>query len=112
LYADGIECSSNNSPDWKGPGWYRVVEPAGTRLVEGDPGHQHCNTDDPGYIVNEDIGKHPSKPGESVQVKTCFRFSEANHCYHEDKITITNCGTFFVYKLGKPLNCDDRYCTE
>ena len=46
--SNGLRTTS--SPDWKGPAWYRVVEPAGSKLLSGDPGTGHCNTDDPGII--------------------------------------------------------------
>jgi len=103
--------TTRTSPDWKGPGWYRVVAPAGTKILSGDPGHQHCNTDDPGYI---DRGIYPIAPGKSTTLKVCFNAGSLGKCdkYHKNHITVTLCNGFYVYKLPKPLNTDDRYCTE
>merc|ERR1712168_48985 len=103
--------SSRNSPDWKGPGWYRVVAPAGTKILSGDPGYQHCNTDDAGYINN---GTYPTTPGQSTTLTVCYNAGSNGNCdqYHRDNIAVTLCNGFYVYKLTTPLNTDDRYCTE
>jgi len=100
--------ASNNSPDWKGPGWYRVVAPAGTKILSGDPGYQHCNTDDPGYIYS---GRYPTTPGQSTTLTVCYNAGYGGS-YHRDTITVTLCNGFYVYKLTNPKNTDDRYCTE
>ena len=33
-----------SSKDWQGSGWYRVMEPAGTRIAQQVVTNHHCNT--------------------------------------------------------------------
>jgi len=109
--ADRLD-AKNISPDWKGASWYRVVEPAGTKILSGDPGYQHCNTDDAGYIRQ---GKHPSTPGQSTNLTVCFNAGpKYKSCepLHPNSITATMCNGYYVYYLVQVFNTDDRYCTE
>jgi hypothetical protein len=42
-YCDYID-RSDTSPDWQGPGNYRIMSSAGSRLPESTPGYDHCGT--------------------------------------------------------------------
>ena len=41
---DGIESNSIISSDWKGPGWYRMSDPAGSQMSEEPVPRYHCGT--------------------------------------------------------------------
>ena len=93
--------------DWKGDGWYRMMEPAGTKLPEQSPPNYHCGTYATGWLD----GSHPSQPGESVSRQVCLnRFT--NPCLEKWDVTVTNCNGYFVYYLPKVRDCPLRYCAE
>merc|ERR1711970_1064765 len=113
-YGKGNRCDLlghiNASEDWKGPPWYRVVGKAGTKILSGDPGYQHCNTDEAGYIVK---GTYPTTPGQSTTLVGCFNSGpKYGNCDPKRNISVTLCNGFYVYNLPKAYNGDDRYCTE
>ena len=54
LYAD-------TSPDWHGPGWYRLGMPAGNTILEEPVEDSHCNTQATGWLN----GNHPA-PGNTL----------------------------------------------
>jgi hypothetical protein len=63
-YADlcDVETTWSKSPDWHGPGWYRMKEPAGTVMPEHPINVNQCGTYSPGYLN----GTHPEEIGEMV----------------------------------------------
>ena len=96
------------SPDWKGEGWYRVVGPAGTKLADTPTqGNYYCGTAG-GYYVQ---GNHPTKIGETVSTKACYKASSGNPCLNPQDIKIRNCGKYFIYYLPETSNCWTGYCT-
>ena len=78
----GLEAYCDNtggsyiSPDWKGPGWYRITGAAGTRIPEQSPGDIHCGTAATGWMR----GVHPSTPGDQLVATVCFDGAGYN-CY-------------------------------
>ena len=100
--------STDASPGWRGPAWYRFTMPAGTRIPESSPAIEpgyHCGTVVPGWLS----GKHPTSTAESVDVKYCFDY-DGDSCKWSTEGKITNCGGFFVYYLENTPLCALRYC--
>ena len=95
------------SPDWKGPGWYKMDETIGTQIPEEVVDHHSCGTWAPGYLN----GTHPSTVGELKDVNVCF-FSYNSSCFYNNMIQVTNCGSFFLYNLVTPPACELRYCSK
>ena len=99
----------DTSLDWQGAGWYRMVEPAGTRLPEEPPISHHCNTGTPGWLN----GSHPNTIGETIDSRVCF--GEPSYplypCPMETQITIKHCNDYFLYHLEETPICDLRYCS-
>ena len=99
------------SSDWQGSGYYRFLEPAGTRIPESPPFEERCGTNFPGWIN----GKHPEGVGQIVDLLVCFsdsQHSPGNYCGYKTYITATNCGEYFVYSLSNTESCMFRYCGE
>ena len=102
---------SGRSPDWNGPGWYRVSGQAGTQISEhsyltsrASGNNAACGTHYGGWLT----GGHPVQPGQTVSRRVCFNKS----CGSFKDIQVTNCLTFYVYDLKKPPGCYCRYCTQ
>ena len=43
------------SPDWKGPGWYRMKSPAGLQLSEEPVLPYHCSTSGTGWLNGKQL---------------------------------------------------------
>ena len=93
------------SPDWKGPGWYRLTGAAGTRIPETSPGFQRCGTGVTGWMR----GVHPATPGVQTAATICFD-DHSGTCYNPLDITVINCGDFYLYNLPETPFCPFRYC--
>ena len=110
-----VKCDGNDgrkNPDWNGPGWYRVVGQAGTKLSEtpyyvndGNRGYA-CNTYYGGWLT----GGHPSSIGETVARTVCHH---TKYCRSLEKtsIEVTKCNGYYVYNL-KEKKCRRGYCTQ
>ena len=92
--------------DFKGPGWYRMMEPAGTKIPEQPPPKNHCGTVATGWLN----GSHPSQIGEKVTREVCFNYG--TKCWRKTTITIINCSGFFIYNLPNTPTCELRYCAN
>ena len=100
-------CDNNDhDEDWKGPGWYRMMAPAGSKIPEKPPPKYHCGTRGPGWMN----GVHPSQQGETQEREICFN-DGFDTCWEETTITVINCKDYFVYNLPKIPGCG-RYCAE
>ena len=105
---------SQTSEDWRGNGWYRFMEPAGTEIPENVVATQHCNTFRAGWLN----GDHPEIPGQEVNREVCFNegsesSSEEKRCSLRKDIKILHCGSFYVYYLQKvSTGYLARYCAE
>lgn len=109
-YSSGIGGQkSDNEPnnDWAGEGWYRVMEPAGTRIYSSKPEKDEtCGTYYPGGIKVNII----PDAGETVNNVVCLSGS-TSYCEETVQIKVKNCGRFYLYYLPKLLSYT-RYCTE
>ena len=107
--SDYVECYCDDidlvtSSDWQGPGYYRIISTAGSRLPESSPGFEHCGTFYTGWLR----GEHPQEIYVEKNMSVCF---DANIiCFWEADITVTNCDGFFVYLLPDTPDCRLRYC--
>ena len=107
-YGYGRHCDEEgHDEDWKGPGWYRMMNPAGSKIPEKPPPVYHCGTAWPGWMN----GVHPSQHGETQEREICFNFY-FNTCHEKTTITVINCKDYFVYNLPKVPGCPMRYCAE
>ena len=93
--------------DFKGPGWYRMMTPAGTKIPEVAPPKWHCGTVATGWLN----GAHPDGLGQTVSREVCFNWN-GDKCNWKATIKVTNCGGFYVYELPRTPNCNLRYCAE
>ena len=103
----------NTASDWTmagiwgdEPSWFRVLPPAGTRLLSQAPGEKMCGTMASGWLK----GEHPQVEGETVERIVYFDF-DSNSKYDQAPVKITNCGDYFVYFLAEAPVWDYGYCT-
>ena len=99
--------SLSSSPDWRGPGWYRIMGPAGTQLPEEIVEMYHCGTSATGWLN----GTHRIVFNEIVDRQVCFSIHE-EPCRYQSAIQVLNCGDFFLYNLESTPTCILRYCTK
>ena len=101
------DSSRYTSPDWNGPGWYKMDETIGTQIPEEVVDPHSCGTDASGYLN----GTHPSTVGELKDVNVCFSFNH-NSCADNNTIQVANCGSFYLYNLVTTPTCSNRYCSK
>ena len=99
--------STNTSPDWSGPGWYKLEGQAGNMLPEYPVDTHHCGTTSTGWLN----GLHPVNLEEVVTRQVCFN-ANGVACYLKSQIQIKNCGGFYLYNLVDTPGCYLRYCAE
>ena len=91
-----------NLLDSKLSGWYRFSGGSGTQIAEACPKMYSCNTKSSGWLN----GTHPTVAEGIVQRIVCFlqRVSQSFNdcCNHSNKISVRNCGEFYVYRLAPP----------
>ena len=104
-YCDRL-ASSYKSPGWQGAAWYRMAEPAGTKIPEEPVDSMHCNTVGTGWLN----GHHPATAGETINGKVCFNVYE-NTCFSETQIQIKHCTSYYLYYLVDAPSCWSRYCS-
>ena len=97
-----------STTDFKYPGWYRMVNPAGTKIPEVAPPLGQCGTNAPGWLN----GAHPDGLGQTVSREVCFNSISGDKCGLKTTIKVTNCGGFYVYELPRTPGCLLRYCAE
>ena len=87
-------------------GWYRFVGAAGTKMPTTRVPAYRCGTDWSGWLD----GAHPTVEDGEVYRKVCFSDRKTG-CEKDNRISVKNCGSHFIYKLIKPPGCDSRYCS-
>ena len=86
-------------------GWYRFEGAAGTKMpTERVPAYR-CGTDWSGWLD----GAHPTVEDGEVR-RDVSGSDRSTGCKHEFKISVKNCGFYFIYKLFQPPGCPMRYC--
>ena len=106
-FCDNSKENANESPDWSGPGWYKIDGPAGRMLSEYPVDTHHCGTSATGWLN----GYHPVTPGNTAYGQVCFN-ANGVECYQTAPIQIKNCGGFYLYNLVDTPGCYMRYCAE
>ena len=106
-YCDDDTRSDIDHGDYKGSGWYRMMNPAGTKIPEVAPPLGQCGTNAPGWLN----GAHPDGLGQTVSREVCFNYF-GNKCWTKTTIKVINCGGFYVYELPRTSICPHRYCAE
>ena len=81
------------SADWQGPGYYRIMSSAGSRLPESRPKKYQCGTVYRGWLS----GEHPQDIYAEKEMSVCF--GNCDDDVEHVNITVTNCDGFFVYLL-------------
>ena len=86
--------------------WVRFANPAGTTIPTSPVRYKFCGTTSTGWYT----GTYPSSAGSTSSGKVCYSWM-ANDCSASNNITITNCGSFYVFYLQDVPYCYSRYCT-
>ena len=86
-------------------GWYRFVGAAGTKMPTTRVPAYRCGTDWSGWLD----GAHPTLEDGEVPRTVCFS-DRSTGCKYSTYISVRNCGSYFIYKLRRPLGCPSRYC--
>ena len=87
-------------------GWYRFVGAAGTKMPTTRVPAFRCGTNWSGWLD----GAHPSVEYGEVSRTVCFSDRHIS-CKYSIKISVKNCGSFFIYKIFKTPSCFSRYCS-
>ena len=87
-------------------GWYRFVGAAGTKMPTTRVPAFRCGTVWSGWLN----GTHPTVEDGEVYGKVCFSGKQNHYCKNLKNIFVKNCGSYFIYKLDKPVICNKRYC--
>jgi len=102
------------SPDWQGHDWYRILSPAGSKILTTSPGaNGKCGTSAPGWINGFPVF---TEIGQIKAAKVCYQWDN-NACYFGNEINITLCSNsiskqYYVYQLPNTPKCNLKYCTE
>ncbi len=103
----------HTSPDWKGPGHYRLQAPAGIRIPTSSPNTGYCGTVATGWIKDEEGAIEQMEVGKEITVTACFHSTDGDSCSYHNEITVTLCpGEYYVYYLPNAPSCDLRYCAS
>lgn len=86
--------------------WVRFDSPAGATIPTSPVSTYMCGTHAPGWFK----GSYPVGTGSSTSGTVCYNWN-GNDCYWSNTITVTNCGSFYVFNLVDPPQCHLRYCT-
>ena len=86
-------------------GWYRFHGAAGDQMADKCVLKYRCGTWYPGWLN----GTHPTVAEGVVTRKVCYSI-HYNCCYWSNNIKVKNCGSYYVYELQKPPDCNLRYC--
>ena len=89
-----------------GPAWVRFIGASGTQIPTTPTNPNQCGTQVTGWYS----GSMPSV-SQTIDGSVCFSF-DGNTCKWSNTISVTNCGSFYVYELKMPPVCSARYCTE
>ena len=81
-------------------GWCRFVGAAGTKML---------TTRVPAVQSGWLDGAHPTVEDGEVSRTVCLS-DRSTGCKYVIKISVQNCGSFYIYKFAEPLSCNSRYC--
>lgn len=98
------QCDASFTPDNT---WYRFVGNGGTQIPTTSTPPNQCGTQVTGWYA----GSMPAISETVNNGQVCFAWNN-NPCRWSNTIGVTNCGSFYVYRLTLPPVCAARYCTE
>ena len=109
-WCDGNKRPSKKSSQWLGPGWYRMMAPAGTKIPDVAQGTHKCGTGASGWMQ----GSHPVNNLEVVTRKVCFshQSGSSSPCTWTSEIKVKNCISYFLYYLVDTPICNIGYCAQ
>ena len=85
-------------------GWYRFVGDAGSKMPTTRVSAYRCGTNWSGWLD----GAHPTLEDGEIRRMVCFS-DRSTGCKYSVKISVKNCGSYFIYKLFS-THCFSRYC--
>ena len=86
-------------------GWYRFVGAAGTKMPTTRVPAYRCGTDWSGWLD----GSHPTVEDGEVPRTVCFS-DRSTGCKYTTRISVKNCGSYFIYRQQQVPGCSSRYC--
>lgn len=86
--------------------WVRFVGAGGTQIPTARIGPSQCGTQATGWYS----GEMPTITDSTTSGDVCFEW-QSNICRWRSNISVTNCGSYYVYQLSSPPECSLRYCT-
>jgi len=89
-----------------GGSWIRFVGTGGTIITLTPPSMSHCG----GYLSGWFNGTLPTTVGIAVNGTVCFE-TPPQLCWWFVRMSIINCGGFYIYFLPPVPACNARYCT-
>ena len=98
---EGLWLCDNQLPE----GWYRFVGAAGTKMPTTRVPAYRCGTDWSGWLE----GSHPTVEDGEVPRTVCFS-DRSTGCKYTTRISVKNCGSYFIYKQQQVPGCNSRYC--
>ncbi len=90
-----------------GPQWVRFEGPGGTQIPTSAVAMYRCGTSASGWYS----GVMPTAPSTTVNGTACFTWTSGS-CQYSNQISVTNCGSYYVYYLSAPSTGGMRYCTD
>jgi hypothetical protein len=90
-----------------GQTWVRFVGTGGTQIPTSAVGPNRCGTQATGWYS----GEMPNVLDSTTNGTVCFEW-QTNTCNWNTNALVTNCGSYYVYRLTAPSSCNLRYCTD
>jgi hypothetical protein len=90
-----------------GSDWIRFTGASGTQLSTTPTSPNQCGAQVTGWYS----GRMPDVSETITDGRVCFSWLD-NPCQLSNTIGVTNCGSFYIYKLTMPPACPARYCTD
>ncbi len=90
-----------------GAKWVRFIGTGGTQIPTSAVGSHRCGADATGWYS----GEMPNVLDETTNGTVCFEWSSST-CSWNTNALVTNCGSYYVYRLNPPTTCYLRYCTD
>ncbi len=87
--------------------WVRFEGAGGTQIPTTAVPSNRCGTYASGWYSSE----MPSVEGTTVDGTVCYTWTSSN-CDYSNQIQVTNCGSYYVYRLVAPPVSGLRYCTD
>jgi len=87
--------------------WVRFVGAGGTQIPTSAVGTGRCGTQATGWYS----GEMPNALDAATNGTVCFEW-QSKTCNWNTSVLVTNCGSYYVYRLNAPSVCNLRYCTD